>query len=58
MGDVVTLIKDVGFPIAVTVFVLVRLNGKFDRLARSLDRLNDRLAFVLRVEDPEPTRER
>lgn len=48
MEDVVTLIERVGFPVFVAGFVLIKLNGKMDRLTdaihkliRSLDRHTD-----------------
>jgi len=37
------LVKDVGFPVAVATFVLVRLNGKMDRLTEALYKLIEKL---------------
>lgn len=34
--ELVDVIRDLGFPIAVATFVLVRLNGKMDRLTSAL----------------------
>jgi hypothetical protein len=41
--DFITLVKEVGFPIAVASFVLFRMNGKLDRLTKAIDRLIDRM---------------
>lgn len=41
--DFITLIKEVGFPIAVASFVLFRLNGKLDRLTQAIAKLIDRM---------------
>lgn len=44
-------VKEVGFPIAIAAFVLIRLNGKFDRLSNAvyglisaIDIMNERLS--------------
>ena len=37
--DFITLIKEVGFPIAVASFVLFRMNGKLDRLTKAIEAL-------------------
>lgn len=37
--DFITLIKEVGFPIAVASFVLFRMNGKLDRLTKAIENL-------------------
>lgn len=39
MEDVIALVERVGFPIVVALFVLVRLNGKFDKLRESIEKL-------------------
>lgn len=39
MQEVAGFIKEVGFPIAVAAFVLVKMNGKLDTLAKSMDDL-------------------
>jgi hypothetical protein len=41
--DFITLVKEVGFPIAVASFVLFKMNGKLDRLVKAIDRLIDRM---------------
>ena len=45
MEDAANFIKEVGFPVAVASFVLFRMNGKFDRLAKSIDRLANLIAW-------------
>ena len=39
LEDFVTIVKEVGFPIAVASFDLFRLNGKLDRLTEALHKL-------------------
>lgn len=39
LDDIGRFISTVGFPVAVATFVLVRMNGKLDRLIKALDRL-------------------
>ena len=39
MQDIGALIGDLGFPIVIATFVLFRMNGKFDRLRASIDKL-------------------
>lgn len=39
MTDLVAFIKDVGFPIAVAAWVLIRLNGKVGKLADAMTTL-------------------
>jgi hypothetical protein len=41
--DFITLVKEVGFPIAVASFVLFRLNGKLDRLTNAIEKLMHRM---------------
>ena len=43
LDELANFIKEVGFPVAVAVILLVRMNGKLDRLTKSLDRMNGRL---------------
>ena len=40
LGD---FISAVGFPITVAAFVLFRMNGKFDKLRKSIDKLIEAL---------------
>lgn len=39
MGDWVSMIKDVGFPIVVTLYLLYRIEGKLDELNTSIQQL-------------------
>ncbi len=39
LDELANFIKEVGFPVAVAVILLVRMNGKLDRLTNSLDKL-------------------
>lgn len=41
-SELINIIKEVGFPIAVAAWVLVRLNGKLDKLTQALERITDR----------------
>jgi len=40
----IDIVSRVGFPIAVAAFVLVRLNGKMDRLTDALHKVAEQLA--------------
>ncbi|HBI02769.1 MAG TPA: YvrJ family protein [Paenibacillaceae bacterium] len=40
MEDWVTLVSNVGFPVAVTAYLLVRIEGKLEQLAGSISDLN------------------
>ncbi len=43
MGDWVSMVKDVGFPIVVTLYLLYRIEGKLDELNTSIQQLPGRL---------------
>jgi hypothetical protein len=47
----VDAVQKVGFPIVVALFVLVRLNGKLERVAVGLERLSERLERFLEVKE-------
>jgi hypothetical protein len=40
MEEWVTLVSNVGFPVAVTAYLLVRIEGKLEQLAESISELN------------------
>ncbi len=40
---VASVIRDLGFPIVVALFVLFRLNGSLDKLKRSIDNLSNEM---------------
>ncbi|MBP1744941.1 MAG: hypothetical protein H6Q58_1919 [Firmicutes bacterium] len=40
-GDLLTMIGNVGFPIAVSVYLLVRIEGKLETLAASINNLSN-----------------
>jgi hypothetical protein len=40
-------VQKVGFPIVVALLVLLRLNGKLERVALALERLSERLERLL-----------
>jgi hypothetical protein len=44
-------VQKVGFPIVVALFVLVRLNGKLERVAVGLERLSERMERFLEVKE-------
>ncbi len=44
--DWITIVTNLGFPIAVAIFVLVRLNGKLDKLARTIERNTRAVIFL------------
>ena len=37
------IVRDLGFPIVVALFVLLRLNGSLDKLKKSIDRLSNEM---------------
>jgi hypothetical protein len=41
MDELVALISNIGFPIAVSVYLLTVFGGKLDKMQASLDRLAD-----------------
>jgi len=49
MDGLVTLIGNIGFPIAVSVYLLTVFGGKLDRMQTSLDRLADVIETSLRI---------
>jgi uncharacterized membrane protein len=49
MDELVTLISNIGFPIAVSVYLLTVFGGKLDRMQASLDRLADLIQAALRI---------
>jgi hypothetical protein len=40
MNDMLRAIADVGFPIAIAIYLLIVFGGKLDRLADAVDRLS------------------
>ena len=49
MDELVTLISNIGFPIAVSVYLLTVFGGKLDQMQASLDRLADVIETALRI---------
>ncbi len=49
MEELVPLISTIGFPMAVSVYLLVVFGGKMDRIQASLDRLADSIREALRT---------
>lgn len=47
LSSVAQFIKDIGFPIAVAIFVLVRLNGKLANLTDEIVKLNERITHLV-----------
>ena len=47
MEELITFIGNVGFPIAVTVYLLVRIEGKLEQLAASIHGLSQAISRVL-----------
>lgn len=44
-------VAQLGFPVAVAVFVLVRLNGKLERLTEAMVRLEERMLRLVDLLD-------
>lgn len=51
MQELIDFVSRVGFPIAVALFVLIRLNGKLDRLVDALHRLTERIEVLIASRD-------
>ncbi|TCP29767.1 YvrJ-like protein [Scopulibacillus darangshiensis] len=51
MGEWLAMVKDVGFPIVVTLYLLHRIEGKLDEVNQSIQKL----AFPLSRQDHPPS---
>nr|WP_312289490.1 YvrJ family protein [Clostridium chromiireducens] len=51
MGEMVTLITNVGFPIAVATYLLIRFESKIDGLSQSIDKLTSVVGTQLSLKD-------
>jgi uncharacterized membrane protein len=49
MDELVKLISNIGFPIAVSVYLLTVFGGKLDQMQASLDRLADLIQAGLHI---------
>jgi hypothetical protein len=49
MDELVALISNIGFPIAVSVYLLTVFGGKLDKMQSSLDRLADIIETALHL---------
>ena len=47
MDEIITLIANLGFPIAVSIYLLVRIEGKMDELTGSVKELSRVIAKML-----------
>jgi len=46
MEDVFTMIANLGFPIAISVFLLVRIEGRIEKLTESINVLSNTIASI------------
>jgi len=51
MEDFLKAVADVGFPIAVTAYLLIRIEGKLDNLSASINKLSTILSIKLSGKD-------
>lgn len=51
MEDFLKAIADVGFPLAVTAYLLIRIEGKIDNLSSSINQLSTILSIKLGSND-------
>lgn len=51
MEDLLKAIADVGFPMAVAAYLLIRIEGKMDGLSASINRLSTILSIKLGDDD-------
>ncbi|HNW85154.1 MAG TPA: YvrJ family protein [Candidatus Cryosericum sp.] len=49
MDELVSLVGNIGFPIAVSVYLLTVFGAKLDHMQASLDRLSDVIEAALRM---------
>jgi hypothetical protein len=49
MDELVKLISNIGFPIAISVYLLTVFGSKLDRMQASLDRLAELIATALHI---------
>jgi hypothetical protein len=55
MEDLLKAVADVGFPIAVTAYLLIRIESKLDKLATSINQLSTILSVKLDNNDTSKT---
>lgn len=46
MEDIVSMIANLGFPIGVSIFLLVRVEGKIEKLAESINELSKNISAM------------
>lgn len=47
MDELLKAVGDIGFPIAVTAYLLIRIEGKLDKLSTSINQLSTILSIKL-----------
>lgn len=47
MEDIVTAIANLGFPIAISIFLLVRIEGRMEKLTESINTLSNTISSTL-----------
>lgn len=55
MEELLTAIANVGFPIAVAAYLLIRIENKMDNLASSINQLSTILSIKLSVDNDKVT---
>lgn len=50
MEDILNLISNVGFPIAICMYLLIRIEGKMENLSKAINELNETLIEVKTLE--------
>jgi hypothetical protein len=48
MEDIVTAIANLGFPIAISIFLLVRIEGRMEKLTESINALSNTISSVMK----------
>lgn len=46
MEDMFTMVANLGFPIAISIFLLVRIEGRIEKLTESINILSNTIASV------------
>lgn len=48
MDEIIAVIGNVGFPIGISIYLLVRIEGKLDNLTNSINDLSNTISRIMR----------
>lgn len=49
MEDIATIIANLGFPIGISIFLLVRVEGKMEKLSESINELSKNISAMTAI---------